>query len=528
MYCLIENVHIMKNWLSYSVACAALMLSACGAEDYFNTENGEAYREKYTQDVKNEFRTNFEEKFGVISPSQTWDFAGNNPYLTRAVEYSATAVEGLNFGLNPQSEYVKKGYTGLLNKWVIKDGTNNITSSSPNYGIYNDISVKQLPDSKQHTGKTAYLVAPSNDFTIYPVSAQGGYTYDLYVKVGENPEVKVFSKNFSASDKPYVNGMAYSINEKNGEVSKSTMPGIHINAEVGTEIQIYLKNIKNGNTSVNKNVLVGLGTSNGIYVEPSDPNIKPDIEGMLPNAEIRYIGIEDQYDATTKKPAGDLDFNDLVLCIVGNPFVPKEIIIENGESTVSTSVSKRYMIEDLGTTDDFDYNDVVVDVVKTTSVHHKITYVNGEKTEDVITGTDVDTKAIIRALGGTLDFNLTIGNTTWSKRAVTNNPYAMWNTGTPTSAKDEKGFVVYDGTNINWNAEEYVITGIEGWNPEDNNISIEVFQNRMSDAASTGINAWSMRTEFPAPGATPFIIAVPVTQKWSVERKEFDFKNYLK
>lgn len=171
MYCLIENVHIMKNWLSYSVACAALMLSACGAEDYFNTENGEAYREQYTQNQKNEFRTNFEEKFGKISSTQTWDFAGSNPYLTRAVEYSATAVEGLDFGLNPQSEYLKKGYTGLLNKWVIKDGTNNITSSSPNYGIYNDISVKQLPDGKnileiQHILSPQAMTSPSTRFQL--------------------------------------------------------------------------------------------------------------------------------------------------------------------------------------------------------------------------------------------------------------------------------------------------------------------------------------------------------------------------
>lgn len=503
------------------MACAALMLSACGAEDYFNTENGEAYREQYTQNQKNEFRTNFEEKFGKISPTQSWDFAGSNPYLTRAVEYSATPVEGLNFGLKPETQLSWGNY-------VFKSGTNDVTSTSPNYGIYNDISVKQLPDGKKHTGNTAYLVAPSNDFTIYPVSAQGGYTYDLYVKVGDNPEVKVFSKNFSASDKPYVNGMGYNISNWGRTISKATMPGIHINAEVGTEIQIYLKNIKNGNTSVNKNVLVGLGTSNGIYVEPSDPNIKPDIEGMLPNAEIRYIGIEDQYDATTKKPAGDLDFNDLVLCIVGNPFVPKEIIIENGESTVSTSVSKRYMIEDLGATDDFDYNDVVVDVEQTTSVHHKITYVNGEKTEDVITGTDVTTQAIIRALGGTLDFNLTIGNTIWNKKSVTGNPYMIWNTGKLISSKTDK-VNEYSEEGIDYDAKQYVITGIEGWTPEGNDISIAVFQNRANSNTVSGEGSWSIDTKFPAAGETPFIIAVPVTQKWAVERKEFtDLQNYLK
>ena len=57
-------------------------------------------------------------------------------------------------------------------------------------------------------------------------------------------------------------------------------------------------------------------------------------------------------------------------------------------------VAKRYFIEDLGSKKDFDFNDIVVDVYQA---------VNGSQ------------KAIIRAMGGTIDFTLKIGDTEWTK-----------------------------------------------------------------------------------------------------------------
>ena len=57
-------------------------------------------------------------------------------------------------------------------------------------------------------------------------------------------------------------------------------------------------------------------------------------------------------------------------------------------------IEKRYLIEDLGSKDDFDFNDIVVDVKQD---------IQGNQ------------KAIIRAMGGTLDFTLKIGNTEWTK-----------------------------------------------------------------------------------------------------------------
>ena len=75
---------------------------------------------------------------------------------------------------------------------------------------------------------------------------------------------------------------------------------------------------------------------------------------------------------------GNNDYCDLIYVVSDNP----------------APIAKRYLIEDLGAKDDFDFNDIVVDVIQDDA---------GKQ------------KAIIRAMGGTIDFTLKIGNTSWSK-----------------------------------------------------------------------------------------------------------------
>ena len=173
-----------------------------------------------------------------------------------------------------------------------------------------------------------------------------------------------------------------------------------------------------------------------------------------------------------------------MLAIVGNPDVPKEIIIENKTYDVPTSLTKRYMIEDLGTTDDFDFNDVVVDVTRNTVAHHTVEIVDGVKTSDVVTSTDVTEKAVIKHLGGILPFVLKIGDKILPQLG-----------GEDTFEKD---------VNL-----EYDITG---WEPANNNISITVNNTTLS---------------FPKAGAVPMIIACDDSEAWSAERVAFDWKKFL-
>jgi hypothetical protein len=133
--------------------------------------------------------------------------------------------------------------------------------------------------------------------------------------------------------------------------------------------------------------------------------------------------------------------------------------------------SKRYMVEDLGTTDDFDFNDLVIDV-----------RAYGDRQW-----------AIVRAMGGTLDFTVKIGNTSWTKSESGMDVKTMYNT---TAGK------------VNYNAE-LAVFDVTGWDPLANNVSVTVKGNA-SEAP--------LVIPFPKKGEVPMIIAEHPARKWMDER----------
>ena len=137
-----------------------------------------------------------------------------------------------------------------------------------------------------------------------------------------------------------------------------------------------------------------------------------------------------------------------------------------------TTICKRYMVEDLGSIGDFDFNDIVVDIRD-----------NGVKQY-----------AKVRAMGGTLNFTLKIGNTVWSKEDAGFNVLTMYNTENPNYSYDY------------FEAEFEV----EGWSPDRNNISVTV--NKMNSEGTLVI-------PFPKKGDVPMIIAFDPTMNWMVERE---------
>jgi hypothetical protein len=150
------------------------------------------------------------------------------------------------------------------------------------------------------------------------------------------------------------------------------------------------------------------------------------------------------------------------------------------------------MIEDLGATDDFDFNDVVVDVEEYTIERHKVTRENGVIKSDVIISTEKGTsKALIRAMGGTIDFELTIGDTKWVKSENGFNVKTMYNT---------QGKIDYDKVLAEFD--------VEGWEYDLNNVSIAV----------NGKDGQLFTIKFPKAGEAPMIIAVDPSQKWMGER----------
>lgn len=461
----------MKVILKSVVASLAVMsLAACSNNDLY--DEGVVAANKTAEQQKS-YENNFVKTYGAIAPNQSWDFSTNQQRLgTRAgeTEIVTKTVEGLNFDVKYKVKFDMFTWRNYLDERSINN----------NQDLIKNVSNK-LKDGDKHTDvQKAVLVAPSNSFTIYPISVQGMWTHDLYVKVGNNTPVKVYSKTWTDFSHPYVNGdpLTYS----NANYDKQTykvetsvsMPGLYVEAPIGTPIEIYLANVKEGKTS---QPTVGTSTGHAIYVDGNGA-VPTGIE-VRDDAVIKYVGIEDNTTGSS-----DLDYNDVVLAIVGNPDVPKEIIIENKTYDVPTSLTKRYMIEDLGTTDDFDFNDVVVDVTRNTVAHHTVEIVDGVKTSDVVTSTDVTEKAVIKHLGGILPFVLKIGDKTLPQLG-----------GEDTFEKD---------VNL-----EYDITG---WEPANNNISITVNNTTLS---------------FPKPGAVPMIIACDDNIAWSAERVAFDWKKFL-
>ena len=473
-------------------ALAVLSLASCSKNDVFDAEQAAANE---IAQKKTTFENNFVAKYGQVAPTQSWDFSTNQQRLgTRGYsEIKTTTVKGLEF--NPTYDVVeKKGKYYLDNRQF-----------GNNQAIYDNV-IAQLPNGKKYENvKQATLVAPSSSFTIYPISAQGQWKHDLFVKVGDADPVKVYSKTWTDDSRAYVNGDVLAAElkpvyrtetytdwfgwEKTREVfdhyeyeatSTVSMPGLHIEAPVGTPIEIYLGNVKSGNTPQKT---VGTSTGNVVYVDGK--GAVPDGIEIREDAIIKYVGIEDVL------TGGDRDYNDVVLAIVGNPDVPEEIIIEDKEYQVPISVTKRYMMEDLGSTDDFDFNDVVVDVTETTVYTHQVTFVDGVKESDVILAdkTTKTQKAVVRHLGGILPFQLTIGNTTLPEM----------------------------GSQATYQTSPDTEVTVEGWIPGQNNVSVKV---KSADSQMYTTN------NFPKEGAIPMIFACDPSVNWAVERQKFDFKQF--
>ena len=412
---------------------------------------------------KAQYAQQFVEKYGAINPAKSWDLTDFSASLTRGTAAIETKlVKGLEFDLNYTADI------NILGQYTLKNRT--IGKNKPLF----DAIQKVLPDGTKHEGVPVVLTAPSNSFTIYPVSVQGMWTHDLYVKVGNEKPVKLYEKRWTDFSRAYVNGewlkgqvsgfpFFYTFNV----TQKAALNGLYVEAPVGTPIEIYVANVKEGKTE-----MPSVGTFNGqaIYV---DTDAKPEGIEMHKDAIVKYVGIEDNNGTNS-----DGDFNDVVLAIVGNPSVPEEIKVEEDEYTVESSTTKRYMVEDLGSIGDFDFNDVVIDVTENVKDTYKRTLTNGEVTANDLVKTEKTQSAVLRHLGGLLPFQLTIGDTVLPEMQ-----------GVLGKDLEEK----FD---------------IEGWNPLTNNISVKV---RNKD------NGAVFNIPFPKAGEAPMIIATPVDWEWMKE-----------
>lgn len=208
-------------------------------------------------------------------------------------------------------------------------------------------------------------------------------------------------------------------------------------------------------------------------------------------------------------PSKEPDYNDMVFLLITDE-EPEIIDLENSEEVVE----KRYMVEDLGASDDIDFNDMVVDLrqVKTYKVTRNLKD-NTTNKELLSTKQEV----ILRAMGGTLDFDFKIGDKViFTKSKLSGINYkTMYKTG----MNGGKSTLLND-----YDCELYRAT-LNGnpWEPSTNNVSFTVYKEGTSTANNDVEidNNGSYNITFPNIGdAAPRIIAFPVTKLWRDERHE--------
>ena len=450
-----------KLFLIGSFAVLGAALTSCSKTDLFDSN---AENEKQ----KDAYASNFVKKYGEIDPNQSWDFT------TQAPSYS---LESSSRALTRDGEYNANATvdTMLVGKSTIEWMSENMEAGKNN--------VKK--------GKPFYLQVPNNSFTIVPIfQGTASYYWQLWMHVdgvGDNlvwskGDIKYITKEGATnwtSPGTGNKGMNSAFQIKAPTYTYANLPA---NANMYFYLLVWDSETDFKNNSLNVRELSSLNQMMLALIDCEAPSNVP--AGNM----VSIIGCED-------KEKGDYDYEDLVFMMYGNPAPPIKHVDE-----VIEGKTKRYMMEDLGGDDDFDFNDVVVDV-NYNRVKKKYFYdiaadgswtYTGEKEE-----VSLPDQAIIRAAGGTLDFTLKIGNSTWQKSSKFN-PGEMLNTG-------------WNGSAINYTEVLDEIKEVKGWNPTANNISVTVAGKDNSGVGEKTIG-------FPEKGHVPMIIAVDGKVKWMTER----------
>ena len=422
---------------------------------------------------KSEYATNFEKKYGPIDPNQNWDLATMHPISS----LPSTSYAGTRAGTRGE-------------------GDSEVTPVSVSEPTIASMDIEKAVLDWMHTelkagsnnskkGKPFYLKTQQQSFTIVPIyQGVASYYWELWMNVG-GVNVPVWSKykdiTYYASSTSTTPETLTDQGVPDGAF-KVHAPTYTYTATADKALYFFLKVWKKDEkgkdtpdmivTSLDKKMLALEGAK------------RP--EGVPADNDVTIIGCED---------GTDNDYEDLVFLVYGKPTPP---IVPTDE--IEITETKRYMMEDLGTTDDFDFNDVVVDVenVYTQKIHLK-QIANGGWDEDyredpVFKGQ----RAIVRAAGGIYNFTLTIGNKTWSKSDDLTADQ-MYNTG-------------WGGSTIHRSGRESELAkfDVTGWNPDKNNISVTVVGKGPNDGVKT--------ITFPKQGEAPLMIAVDKDVNWMTER----------
>lgn len=428
--------------------------------------------------AKQSYAENFAKKYPNVDMNQNWDFSSKTPY------FSFSNNNGNHAGTRAAVSYdFEKGETQVVDLSTVEWMKDHLVEGKSNRSL----------------GKAFYMTVPGTEFTIQPIfQGEAGAVWDLHVVVN-GVDILLWTKSQDIELQTEVKSEWHSVVDEQAaeggwEAQRNTLKATAVrsvpytfkNLPVGADMYFYLdittsgsggwdwwdevkqeyhpwkmyymNNVGDHMTSVDQMMLALQG-----FEKPS--NVPAGYEYML-------IGCEDANLADS-----DWDMNDVVFLVYGQK-IPKPIEITEG-TTVYDSRTVRYMVEDLGSTDDFDFNDIVIDVTENKA--KTPVYTNGVLTS--WNEGETTQKAVIRHLGGTLPFLLTIGD----KQLPEMGGQSTFQTSPNT---------------------EYDVTG---WNINSHNISVQVQQKDNQGVYNNVV--------FPKAGEAPMIIAVDPSQNWMPERQ---------
>ena len=450
-----------------SMAVMGAAFTSCSKDVAFDSEG---LANQAAEQLKAEYRTNFEKKFGVIDPNQTWDFStmksvSGLPSTGSAARTRTGEVGEVSVNLETSGKMLIEKEAINWMKTNMKPGSNNAKQGSP-----------------------FYMKTQEQTFTIVPCyQGQAGYYWELWMNVG-GKDVHVWSKNTALKYKT-ADGNWHNLT---GEVPSSAVeveaPTYTYKATAEQHLYFYLKVWTGGSrTSDNPDKITSSLDKLMLGLEGAKQYMSLNVPE---DNEVTLIGCEDNPTTGT-----DNDFEDLVFMVYGKPTPP---IIPVDE--IEITETKRYLMEDLGSTDDFDFNDVVVDVQNVWKQKIHLKYTDNGWEEDYKDPKVYDgQRAIVRAAGGIYNFTLKIGDTEWVKGDNVN-ASQMINTGWSNTTIDP-----------DYEIDRFTVTG---WIPGDNNISLLVPQK-----SGTNYTDVLQEIQFPKAGDAPMIIAVDDSQGWMKERQ---------
>ena len=452
-----------KNFFIFlGLAIIGIAFSSCVKNDF--EEQNEAIFSQH----KAEYEASFIKKYGEVDPNKSWDMSSHQPQYSLTSMYDAPIASTRS--TDTYSKTKSSGFT--VEKDVLTWFFTNTPAGQNNLRQGNPFSVQ----------------VTAAEFTIVPIFQGNAKKYwQLWMHVdGVANDIQIWEKGEDLSYRK--DGKLISVGKGQAGVSKEAdevvAPAITFSGMPAGKMHFYLKawSTPEAYESDPQQTQYTKLTSLNRKMLSMDGCTRPN--GVPSGAFYRIIGCED---------AGDNDYEDLAFLIYGN------FTIEEPRDVYEV-IPKRYMVEDLGSTDDFDFNDVVIDLFN----EYKTTYTYSKSgSEETIVDTDgphlINQWAIVRAAGGTLDFTIKIGeNTTWTKSQHVTPVTEMVNTG-------------WDGA-INYNGqigEKFDIIN-KDWDSVHDNISIEV---EGKDGYS-GVHY----IPFPKEGEIPMIIAVDTSVNWMYER----------